>query len=90
MPLSNESLEALTLEALELEGVAIRLRKAHDKLVDMMREGARLEKDKAPHVVQRQMRNETMLQRRLVNQLVAEYQTAQQAHTIMRAHNNVG
>ena len=72
----------LTMYDLAYNGVMIRLRAEADRLRDMTIESTRLERDKAPSFLQRELRNATMLQRRKVTAIVAE------AEAMKRAHND--
>ena len=74
----------LTMYDLDYNGLMIRLRAEADRLRDMTIESARLERDRAPSVLQRELRNAIMLQRRRVTAIVAEAEEMKRAHNAER------
>jgi hypothetical protein len=72
----------LTMHDLAYHGVLIRLRAEADRLREMVTEGVRLDRDHAPSVLQRELRNATMLQRRKVTLIVAEAEALRRAHNL--------
>ena len=74
----------LTMYDLDYNGLMIRLRAEADRLRDMTIESARLERDRAPSILQRELRNAIMLQRRRVTAIVAEAEEMKRAHNAER------